>query len=463
MKKIRRIHLVGIGGSGMSGIAEVLLNQGYQITGSDIRGSEVTERLEKLGAGISLGHKAENVDSADVLVISTAVKSDNPEVMFAAEHKIPTIPRAQMLAELMRLKTGIAIAGSHGKTTTTSMIAEVIGAAGLDPTIISGGIVDAWGTNAKLGQGEILVAEADESDGSFLFLSPIFSVVTNIDAEHLDYYHNLDNIKKAYLEFINKIPFYGAAILCLDDENIQSLLPAINRKYHTYGLTTQADLTARNLKYEGLSCNFDVYYLKEKLGNITLNIPGEYNVSNALASIMVGLEFELPWESIAKALKGFEGVNRRFQVRYRDELMIVDDYAHHPTEIKALLKAAKDIDSKRVIALFQPHRYSRTRDQLAEFYKAFYQTDILIVTEIYPAGEKPIPGLSALQIAQKAKEHHHKAVRFCPTLEEATALLREICRPGDLILTIGAGNVWRVGVDLAKILRKKREKNDVTG
>ena len=457
MKKVRHLHFVGIGGSGMSGIAEVLLNQGYQVSGSDKRGSEVTERLERLGATVYLGHKAQNVGAADVVVLSTAIKPPNEELDYAIEHKIPTIPRAQMLAELMRLKTGIAIAGSHGKTTTTSLVAEVIGSGSEDPTIISGGIVEAWGSNAKLGQGEIMVAEADESDGSFLFLAPIIAVVTNIDEEHLDYYSGLEQIKQAYLDFINKVPFYGAAILCLDDENIQSLLPQINKKYHTYGLTTQADLTARNINYKGLNSHFDVYYHGRKLGQIKLSIPGEYNVRNALAAIMVGLEFELEFAEIAKALSKFTGVNRRFQVRCDKSIMVVDDYAHHPTEIKALLKAARGYGDKRIIALFQPHRYSRTRDQMDEFYKAFYQADVLVLTDIYAASEQPIPGVTSKKIARMAKEHHHKAVHYCPTLEDASACLRDICQPGDMVLTIGAGSVWRAGVELCKWITKNEQ------
>jgi len=450
-KKIQHIHFVGIGGIGMSGIAEVLLNLGYRVSGSDLKETEITKRLKGLGASLSFGHNPENLKDADVVVISSAVRFDNPEVKAAHERNIPVIPRAEMLAELMRLKYGIAVAGAHGKTTTTSLVATVLAKGGIDPTVVIGGKLNAIGSNAILGSGEFMVAEADESDGSFLKLSPTIAIVTNIDAEHLDHYRDLEEIKEAFLSFINKIPFYGLAIVCLDDVHIQDLIPRVNKRFITYGLSAQADLRALGLTHEGMNVHFTVLQRDKNLGTIELRIPGRHNVYNALAAVACGLELEIPFSKIRQALGEFGGVQRRFQIRGEvNGVLVVDDYGHHPTEIKATLSAARQVWNRRLIVVFQPHRYTRTQYLFKEFLTAFYQTDILILTEIYPAGEDPIAGISAKKLYKGIKEHGHKQVLFVPDREEILGHLHSLLKPGDVVLIMGAGDIWQVGEELLK-------------
>ena len=453
-KKIRRIHFVGIGGIGMSGIAEVLHNLGYLVSGSDSRESETTRRLASLGVRVVIGHQAENLGEADVVVRSSAVGQENAEVAAARQRLVPVIQRAEMLAELMRMKYGVAVAGTHGKTTTTSMVATVLARGGLDPTMVIGGRLNALGSNAKLGRGDFLVAEADESDGSFLKLSPTIAVVTTIDAEHLDYYRDLAHIQDTFVEFINKVPFYGMAVLCLDQENIQALLPRVEKRYVTYGLRSQADVLARDVEFAGMTSACRVFWKGELLGRLALNVPGLHNVYNALAAVVVGMDLDLRFEVIRDALADFTGVDRRFQVRGEaGGITVVDDYAHHPVELKATLNAAKDGFGRRVIAVFQPHRYSRTQALLGEFSTAFYQADRLFVTEIYPAGEAPIPGVSGRQIADGVAGHGHRHVTYVADKSELAKAVLDQVAPGDMVLTLGAGDVWRVGEEILDRLR----------
>jgi len=453
-RRIRRVHFVGIGGSGMSGIAEVLLNLGYRVSGSDLVESDTTLRLQRLGAEVVMGHRSENLRDADVVVISSALRKDNPEVIAAHERIIPVIPRAEMLAELMRMKYGVAIAGTHGKTTTTSMIATVLAHGGLDPTAVIGGKLNSFGSNAKLGQGELLVAEADESDGSFLKLSPTIAVVTNIDPEHLDHYRNLEEIQKAFLEFINKVPFYGLAILCLDQENVQALIPQVQKRYVTYGLSSQANFRAADISYHGLTTSFRVFANERELGQISIQMPGLHSVYNALAAIATASELDVNFEVVRQALGSFSGVQRRFQIKGEwDGVMVVDDYGHHPTEIKATLSAAKNGWGRRTVVVFQPHRYSRTRDLFKEFLTAFNQADVLFLTGIYPAGEDPIPGVDVQGLYEGIKGHGHKDVTL--VLDKSAILDRLLPRlkPGDMVFTLGAGDVWKTGEALIKKLK----------
>ncbi len=455
-RRIRRVHFVGIGGSGMSGIAEVLLNLGYRVSGSDLVESDTTLRLQRLGAEVVIGHRSENLRDADVVVISSAVRKDNPEVIAAHERIIPVIPRAEMLAELMRMKYGVAIAGTHGKTTTTSMIATVLAHGGLDPTAVIGGKLNSFGSNAKLGQGELLVAEADESDGSFLKLSPTIAVVTNIDPEHLDHYRNLEEIQKAFLEFINKVPFYGLAILCLDQENVQALIPQVQKRYVTYGLSSQANFRAADISYHGLTTSFRVFANERELGQISIQMPGLHSVYNALATIATASELDVNFEIVRQALGSFSGVQRRFQIKGEwDGVMVVDDYGHHPTEIKATLSAAKNGWGRRTVVVFQPHRYSRTRDLFKEFLTAFNQADVLFLTGIYPAGEDPIPGVNVQGLYEGIKGHGHKDVTL--VLDKSAILDRLLPRlkPGDMVFTLGAGDVWKTGEALIERLKDR--------
>ena len=449
-KRYQHLHFVGIGGAGMSGIAEVLLNLGYRVTGSDARRGEMVERLERLGAKVFIGHDASQVEGAHVVVYSSAVARDNVEVQAARLRGIPVIPRAEMLAELMRLKYGIAVAGTHGKTTTTSMVAAVLGAGGFDPTVVVGGRVHGLGANARLGQGEFLVAEADESDGSFLKLSPTIAVVTTIDAEHLDHYGSLDAVRAAFLAFANKVPFYGAAVLCLDQPNIQQMIPAVEKRAITYGLEASADLTARRLEFTGTTARFEVLRRGRALGPASLQVPGRHNVLNALAAVAVGLDLDMPFDVIAGALAGFTGVQRRFQIRGEARgVLVVDDYGHHPAEIRATLAAAKAGYDRRVITVFQPHRYSRTRDLRQEFLTAFNQSDVLVVMDIYGAGETPIPGVSARDLAEGIAAHGHREVHYMNGDRAAVvAFLCESTRSGDLVLTLGAGDVGALGAEV---------------
>jgi UDP-N-acetylmuramate--alanine ligase len=458
-KKIKHIHFVGIGGIGMSGIAEVLLNLGYRVSGSDLKESDTTERLRKLGGEISIGHRAENVTTPHVVVISSAVKNDNVEVMAAREKQVPVIPRAEMLAELMRLKYGVAIAGAHGKTTTTSMVATVLAAGGIDPTVVIGGKLNSLGTNAKLGQGEFLVAEADESDGSFLKLSPTVAVVTTIDAEHLDYYRDIDEIKAAFLTFINKVPFYGVSILCLDQPHIQALIPKVEKRYQTYGLSTQADYQARDISLLPFGSTFKVLHHTTDLGPFELAVPGVHNINNSLAAIAVARELDIDLEVIRKAIKEFSGVQRRFQIKGEaGGITVVDDYGHHPTEVRATLAAAARGIERRVVVVFQPHRYTRTQHLLKEFFTAFNQADKLIVLDIYAAGEKPIPGISGQALYEGIKKFGHKDVTYIPAREKVVDHLLGSLRKGDLMITLGAGDVWKIGEEVVERLKHEHPK-----
>jgi UDP-N-acetylmuramate--alanine ligase len=452
-KKIKHIHFVGIGGAGMSGIAEVLLNLGYKITGSDLKLTETTQRLQDLGIKIFNQHKEENVAEADVVVISSAVKETNPEVVFAKKNKIQVIRRAEMLGELMRMKYGIGIAGTHGKTTTTSMVGEVLSEGGLDPTIVVGGRVINLGSHAKLGNGEFLVAEADEFDRSFLRLTPTIAVVTTLEAEHLDYYKDFEEIKSVFLEFVNKVPFYGRVILCLDEESLLDLLPQIERPVTTYGFSSQADLQANSLSLIENSSRFKVKAKGQELGEVVLSIPGIHNVKNSLAAIAVGLELEIPWQKIRKGLSDFKGVNRRFELKgVAKGVMVVDDYAHHPTEIEATLKGARAGWKKRLVCVFQPHLYSRTRDFHKEFGRSFLNSDVLIITDIYPAREEPIPGVTGELVYLAAKEYGHKNAFYVPQKDDVPSFLLKVVKENDMVITLGAGDVYKVGTEFLKML-----------
>ena len=456
-KKNQHIHFVGIGGIGMSGIAELLINLGYRVSGSDVKPSEITKRLKALGARIATRHAGRNLKDADVVVVSSAIRSDNPEIVFAHEHNIPVIPRAEMLAELMRLKYGIAVAGAHGKTTTTSLIATVLEHGGFDPTVVIGGRLNKTNTNAALGSGEFLVAEADESDGSFLKLPPTIAVVTNIDREHMDFYAGIEDIKEAFLLFLDKVPFYGLCIVCLDDENLQSLIPRIKKRMVTYGCASQADLQARDIRLKGLSIQFSVLLHDKNLGAVSLPLPGIHNVYNALAAIAAGIELDIPFAVIKKALRGFRGIQRRFQAReIQAGLYWIDDYAHHPTEIKMTLKAARELAPARTVVIFQPHRYSRTQALYNEFLTAFYDADVLIITDIYAAAEAPRPGVSGLHLQEGIKEYGHKDVHFIADLKQAGQYIAQILEPGDAVLTLGAGDIWKVGAYIMKNMQARR-------
>jgi UDP-N-acetylmuramate--alanine ligase len=445
--KIEKIHFVGIGGIGMSGIAEVLLNLGYQVSGSDLRQSDTTERLAGLGGTIYIGHARENLTNANVVVISSAVQDNNPEVIEARERLIPVIPRAEMLAELMRMKYGIAIAGTHGKTTTTSMVATVLSHGGIDPTIVIGGKLNTLGTNAKLGQGKFLVAEADESDGSFLKLSPTIAVVTNIDADHLDFYSGIDQIKDTFVDFINKIPFYGLAVLCLEDRNIADIIPLVQKRFLTYGLSSQADIRATHVRLEGNSTTFQVHYKGYRMGEVTFGMPGAHNVLNALACIAVAMELDVPFVQIQEGFARFGGVGRRFQIKGEvNDIMVVDDYGHHPVEIRATLAAAKNgWPERRLVVAFQPHRYTRTRELFDDFVKCFYDADVLVLTDIYGAGEQPIAGATSAALVAAVKKHGQKDVTHVADREQLPEYLANMVQPGDIVLTLGAGNIWQAG------------------
>ncbi len=455
--KKQHIHFVGIGGIGMSGIAELLLNIGYPVSGSDLNSSPITVRLSELGGTIYAGHDGSNVTGADVVVVSSAVSEDNPEVVQAHRNKVPVIKRAEMLAELMRLNSfGIAIAGSHGKTSTTSMVSWIMAEAGLDPTVVVGGKVDCLGGNAKLGEGEFLVAEADESDGSFLKLSPVLEVVTNIDLEHLDYYRDLDHIKDTFLEFIDKIPFYGAAIICLDDPNVADLLPQISKRIVTYGLTPQADLHADQIYFKQGRIFFTVYRGDEKLGEVNLTPPGRHNVYNALAALCVGLELDIDFQVMADALGTFDGVQRRMQKKGEGRgVVVVDDYGHHPTEIRATLSAIKEAwPDKRLVVLFQPHRYSRTKELFDEFRTAFHQADYLVLTDIYAASEEPLEGISSESLLEAIGRHGQKHTEHIPMVTDVAEIMLERVTEGDLVLTLGAGNIVKAGEQLVEMLEE---------
>lgn len=451
----RIIHFVGIGGIGMSGIAEVLHNLGYEVTGSDIRESETIRSLRKLGIKVMIGHKPENIDNAHVVVLSSAVSGENPEVIEARKRAIPVIPRAEMLAELGRLKYSVLVAGAHGKTTTTSLIATVLGHAGMDPTVVIGGILRATGSNARLGQGDFLIAEADESDGSFLKLSPTIAVVTNIDREHMDFFRDMDNLKEAFLSFVNKVPFYGVSILCIENQHVRDILPSIYRRFLTYGFSDEADVRALNIRQERLSIIFDVLYRGDNLGSFSVPIVGLHNVLNSLATIAVAKELRIDTEKIREALSGFKGIQRRFEFKGEAKgVKIFDDYGHHPEEIKNTLKAARDsFNDNRIVVIFQPHRYTRTRDLFDEFTSAFSGIDLLYVLDIYRAGEMPIEGINAERLVREINKRTGEEFAFYrPDKEKLLIELASTVHKGDVLLTLGAGDVWRVGEELLRRL-----------
>ncbi len=459
-RNFQRIHFAGIGGIGMSGIAEVLLTLGYSVSGSDVKASPITARLENLGATIYEGHRPEQVEGAHVLVVSSAVKADNPEVVEAHRLKIPVIPRAEMLAELMRLKYGIAIAGAHGKTTTTSMTASVLAAAGLDPTFVVGGKVNQAGTTARLGKGEYMVVEADESDRTFLLLAPVVAVVTTIDREHLDHYASLEEIQGAFVEFVNRVPFYGAVILCLDEPNVQAILPRVKRPVITYGTSSQADLVISEAQCKGMESEFRLTYRGEDLGHFLLhNPPGMHNVRNAAAAAAVALYLNVPADLIREGLGKFGGVGRRFEIKGQfSGITLVDDYGHHPAEIRATLEAARGCGYRRILALFQPHRYTRTQHLWNDFCGAFNHADVLVLTDVYAASETPIEGVSGEALAEAIRAAGHKNVVFRSSMQECIEYLAETAGRGDAVFTIGAGSVGRAAEELAGLLAAKEVK-----
>ena len=454
--KPQHVHFVGIGGIGMSGIAEVLLTLGYEVSGSDVRLSPITERLAKLGAKIHLGHQAENVAGAKAVVVTSALEATNPEVAEARRQQIPVIPRGELLAELMRLKFGIAIAGSHGKTTTTSMVASVLNAADLDPTVVVGGrVAGLAGSNARVGKSTILVVESDESDGSFLKLAPILAVVTNIDREHLDHYPSLEAVQTAFTEFVNKVPFYGAVVLCMEDENVQQIFPDVRRRTITYGRSAQVDLEIDELTLSASGSEFSIRRRGSPLGQFHLAVPGAHNVLNATAAVGIGLEMDVPVSQIREGLASFSGVDRRFSLRGVERgVTVVDDYGHHPTEVKATLAAAKLSPYRRVHVLFQPHRFSRTKLLMDEFGTAFHQADDLYVLDIYSASEPAIDGVSSRVLLDKIRSYGHRSAQYVPTMEEGVAAVAKAAQAGDLIITLGAGSISQAP---DKILEKLRE------
>ncbi|MBF0572339.1 MAG: UDP-N-acetylmuramate--L-alanine ligase [Desulfamplus sp.] len=453
-QKDYHIHFVGIGGIGMSGIAEILLSLGYTVSGSDLSSSSITERLKSLGAVVYKGHQKENIGVANVIVTSTAIAKDNPEVLEAKSKSIPIIPRAEMLAELMRIKYSIAVSGAHGKTSTTSMVAQILNSAGVEPTVIIGGLLKSLGSNALHGKGEYIVAEADESDGSFLKYSPAIAVVTNIDLEHLDFYKDIEDIKEKFVQFINSVPFYGLAVLCLDNEHIQNIIPKIQVRYTTFGHTAQADIQAKDISFDNNKGVFQVVHHGKSLGYVTLSLSGRHNITNALAAIAVALELQIPFNTIKCALEKIEGVKRRMEQKgVKNNILVMDDYGHHPTEIRTTLMAIRENWSdKRLVVVFQPHRYSRTKALFDDFTRAFYQSDMLLVLPIYAASEKQIEGVDSEALAKEIRTHGHKDVSFAPDFDTCLKMLLDRIRPGDLVLTLGAGNVHTLGDRLLEMI-----------
>lgn len=445
-RKTKQVHFIGIGGSGMSGLAEIVMLMGYKVTGSDLSSSSVTTRLINRGAKIFQGHIKENVGDADVVVVSSAINSSNPEIEYAKSKLIPVIPRAELLAELMRMKYAIAVAGSHGKTTVTSMIGELLTNSNLDPTIIIGGKVDRLGSGARLGEGQYIVTEADESDGSFLNLYSTLAVVTNIDSEHLDYYGNFEEIKNTFTSFINKVPFYGSGVLCLDDPTIQEIIPNLKKRYLTYGVTTSANFMAREIRFDKLESSFVFVAFGKEIAELTISMPGTHNVYNALAALAVAYELDLNLESAVKSLDRFKGIERRTQLKGEyNKIMVIDDYGHHPNEIRATLQAIKKgFPKRRLVVGFEPHRYSRTRDHMSQFHRSFYDADLLFVTNIYSAQEKPIRGVSAEAIVSGIIEHGKKEARYVESLELLADRFMEVAQPNDIFLTLGAGSITTV-------------------
>ncbi len=459
MMTVKNVHFIGIGGIGMSGIAEILLSQGFKITGSDLTKTEVTDRLESLGVKIYEGHSAENLTEADVVVYSSAVTLDNPEVKAAIERKIPVIKRSEMLAECMRMKYGIGIAGTHGKTTTTSMVGLVLTEAGIDPTIIVGGKLSGLGgTNARLGKGDYIVVEADEFDRTFLKLAPVIAALTTLEKEHLDTYKDLDDIKSAFIEFANKVPFFGFVVLCMDEPALQDIIPLINKKIFTYGLSPQADIRAINITHDKNKTEFTVIYQGVELGRMKLNIPGLHNVKNSLVALTIAKEMGVDFKIVKKALESFNGVYRRFEIKHDSEIMVIDDYGHHPTEINVTLDGIRRGWNRRLVAVFQPHLYSRTKDFYEEFGRSFLNSDIFICTDVYPAREKPIEGISGELISKAAKKFGHKNVFYEPDKTKVPDLLKKIYKKGDIIITLGAGDIWKFGEKFVEFLKSDHKK-----
>jgi UDP-N-acetylmuramate--alanine ligase len=470
--RVRHVHFIGIGGIGMSGLAEILRTMRFQVSGSDLKEGDTTRRLSSLGVKVFVGHKGDNVKGADVVVYSSAVAADNPEMLRAKALEIPTISRAEMLAELMRTKYCVTIAGSHGKTTTTSVVATVLRAAGLDPTVVVGGKVNALGSNAHLGEGDLFVAEADESDGSFLKFTPTIAVITNIDAEHLDHYGSHDNVKKAFIDFANRIPFYGLGVVCIDHPHVQEILPKIKRRVTTYGTSHQADYRAKNLRFAGLMTEFDAYRRGESLGTFQVHMPGAHNVLNALAVIAVADELEIPLDVTREAIAAFHGVQRRFTVvgqpvierdGKRGDVLIIDDYGHHPAEVLATLDAAQRGFDRRVVVAFQPHRYTRTESLFNEFTRAFNNADVLFVTDVYAAGEKPIAGATGAALAEAIREHGHHAVTHIANKAEVGKALLEVVRPGDIVIALGAGDINASARELFASLTREAVQTEAKG
>ncbi len=454
-KNIKKVHFVGIGGIGMSGIAEILLSRGFEISGSDKSLSEITSRLSELGIKVYEGHSPENLKDVDVLVYSSAVSRDNPEVKAAAERKIPIIKRSEMLAECMRMQYGIGIAGTHGKTTTTSMVGLTLTEGKIDPTIIVGGKLSGLGgTNARLGKGEFIVVEADEFDRTFLKLTPAIAALTTLETEHLDTYKDLDDIKSAFIEFANKVPFYGFIVLCMDEPALLDIIPQINKKIITYGLTTQADIRAINISHSEFSSKFTIKYFGKELGDITLKIPGLHNVKNSLVAVTIAYELGIDFKTIKRALESFSGVYRRFEVKYNKEILVVDDYAHHPTETTVVLAGIRAGWDRRLVVVFQPHLFSRTKDFYQEFGRSFLNSDVFICTGIYPAREEPIEGISGELISNAAKKFGHKNVIYVDDKNDVPKVLNEIKKSGDIIITMGAGDIWKQGERFVELLRK---------
>jgi UDP-N-acetylmuramate--alanine ligase len=459
LERYRTIHFVGIGGIGMSGIAEVLHNLGYEVTGSDLRDSDTVARLRELGVKVNVGHRPENIDDAHVVVVSSAVSDVNPEVIAAKGRSIPVIPRAEMLAELGRLKYGILVAGAHGKTTTTSLIATILAHSGLDPTVVIGGKLRSTGSNARLGQGNFIVAEADESDGSFLKLSPTIAVVTNIDREHMDFFGTMDALRDAFVSFINKVPFYGLAILCTENESVRDILPKIHRRYLTCGFSEESDVYAGDIRNNVMSVTFGVHYRGRDLGTFFIPVPGRHNILNALASIAVAVELKIDDERIREALTGFGGIQRRFEFKGEARgVRVFDDYGHHPAEIRATLEAARESmlaagGRKRLVVLFQPHRYTRTKDLIREFSVSFAEADLLYVMDIYPAGEQPIEGVTSEALCMAIEEKNRGKVTYVSGRDVLIETLMQNLRENDVFFTFGAGDVWKVGEDLLRKMK----------
>jgi len=454
--KTRHIYIIGIGGAGLSGITEILLSLGFRVSGADLHPTEVTEHLATLGAQIYYKHAAEQISGADVVVMSPAIPSHNPEIIAAKERKIPIIRGAEMLAEIMQMKFSVAVSGTHGKTTTTAMTAAVLDK--LDPTVVVGGKLVSLGSHARIGHGEVMVVEADEAYGSIEKFFPTIAVVTSVDADHLDYYNSVEEIGETFLKFINKIPFYGAAVLCLDQENIQKLIPRVEKRYVTYGIETRADVIAEGIRIEGPTAHYLVRANEEILGEVHIKMPGHHNISNSLAAIAVGLELDVPFDRIQAALKSFQGVHRRFEtIGQVNDIIVIDDYAHNPAKLRATFRAARESYNRRIVAVFQPHRYQRVKHLAEEFSRSFYQTDILIVTSIYGAGETPVEGVTAEKLAQAIQAHGHRHVIYTPDKSEIVDVLMGLVRSNDIVITVGAGDIWQVGRELLAKLRQVYE------